>query len=540
MPNMNQGVDCQLSCLGYKCTLAARGGAHYIKRQIQERKRSFMATDQDIRKAETDLDEKWDNPPARDALFGNILKSIKVQNIRGLNINMEFTWPVTAIGGTNGAGKTTLIQIASCAYVQNVGGRYYKLGGWIRNALEGESPAVRPPAQVGFTFWDETAPLEIPYSVERTRWNYQRRGNPERHVEFVGIAAFAPRIERKDRTHVFRNKLQITDTDEFDPRIVESISKIVGRPYQGAKLHTVSIARGGWSETLPELTRSGANYSEPHMGAGEQKVVRLVHALETLPSKSLILLEEPEITLHPDAQRGLAWYLMTLSRRKGHQIIIATHSPEIFEALPSRGRVLLVRDSEGNPEVLHNVRHLSAARELSGQVRTNNDLILVEDLVAKTMLLEVFRRHGKDLLDNAVVIPIGNIDDVHRTVRLFRSQGVQAVGVRDPDVGESRADGMFSLPGDKGPEQTLLEEDNVERARKFVDGLREAFERAEAHGLGFEGSKKAKKIFEVLPHEAGLEEAFLADRLTLAWLDRNNDAAIQLVEDIREKLPLNN
>jgi hypothetical protein len=235
--------------------------------------------------------------------------------------------------------------------------------------------------------------------------------------------------------NVFRNRLQITHTEAFDARVVESISKILGRPYEQAKLHTVGIAKGKWSETLPELTRRGANYSEPHMGAGEQKVVRLVHALEALPQKSLVLLEEPEITLHPDAQRGLAWYLMTLSRRKGHQIIIATHSPEIFEALPSKARVLLVRDKKGKPEVLHNVRSLSAARELSSQVRTNNDLILVEDPVARTMLREVFRRHGKDLLGSAAVIPIGNTDDVQRMVTLFRKQGIQAVGVRDPDIG---------------------------------------------------------------------------------------------------------
>jgi hypothetical protein len=274
------------------------------------------------------------------------------------------------------------------------------------------------------------------------------------------------------------------------------------------------------------------------MGAGEQKVVRLVHVLESLPQKSLVLLEEPEITLHPDAQRGLAWYLMTLSRRKGHQIIIATHSPEIFEALPSKARVMLVRDKEGKPEVLHNVRYLSAARELSSQVRTNNDLILVEDPVARTMLLEVFRRHGKDLLGNTAVIPIGNTDDVQRMVTMFRNQGIQAIGVRDPDIGDNPVDGMFSLPGNLSPEQTLLQEENIAEAAKLIDGIQDAFERAKVHGLGFEGSKAAKRIFEVLPHEVGLEKELLADRLTIAWLNIHNENARQLVASIKDRLPL--
>lgn len=146
-----------------------------------------MATDQDIAQAVTSLDEKWDNPPARNALFGNILKSIEVENIRGLNISLEFTWPVTAVGGINGAGKTTLIQIASCAYVKKEGGRHYKLGDWIRSALEGESPAVSPPAHISFTFWDETSSFEIPYSVGR------KRGRTEKGTDlffrtFQGVA----------------------------------------------------------------------------------------------------------------------------------------------------------------------------------------------------------------------------------------------------------------------------------------------------------------------------------------------------------------
>lgn len=492
-----------------------------------------MANDNDLLRAKESLDDKWNNPPARDSLFGNILKSIEIKNIRGLDVGLEFTWPVTAIGGVNGAGKTTLLQIASCAYTKNIGGRYYKLGEWIRNALEGESAAVKPPAHVKFSFWDETKSLEIPYAVERTRWNYPRRGNPERYVDFVGIAAFAPRIERKDRTHVFRNRLQIAHTEELDAKVVQSVSKILGRPYEKAKLHTVTVARGKWTETLPELTKKGANYSEPHMGAGEQKVIRLVYALESIPEKSLILLEEPELTLHPDAQRGLAWYLMTLSRRRGHQIIIATHSPEIFEALPTKARALLVKGKNGESEVLHNVEYLSVARELSSQVRTNKDIIFVEDEVGKAMLLEVFRRHGKDLLNSSVIVPVGNTDDVQRMVVLFRGQGVNAVGVRDPDIGDNPVEGMFSLPGNRSPEETLLDDANIQRAGHFVDGIEYAVEQAKAAALDItRPSKKAKRVFEVLPHELGVERAWIADRLTLAWLDENEEKARELIQGV--------
>jgi predicted ATPase len=495
-----------------------------------------MATDQDVSQAISSLDEKWDNPPARNALFGNVIKSIDIKNIRGLDVTLEFTWPVMAIGGINGAGKTTVIQVASSAYAKQKGGRYYKLGDWIRNALQGESPAVKDPAHVSFNFWDETNSFQVPYSAANTRWRYPRRGNPERHVEFIGIAAFAPRIERKDRTHVFRSRLQVTNSEELDPRLVESVSKILGCSYEQAKLNTVGILKGQWNETFPELKRGGYIYSEPHMGAGEQKIVRLVHTLENLPKHSLILLEEPEITLHPDAQCGLAWYLMTLSKRKGHQILVATHSTEIFETLPLRARALLIRDREGNPQVLHNVRYLTAARELSRNVRSNKDIIFVEDIVAKGLLQEIFRRHNRQLLESAEIVPIGNTDDVQRMVLLFREQSIRAIGVRDADVGDNPASGMFSLPGDRSPEELLLDEENIKQAEQFVNGLLSAFERAKARGLGFNGSKWAKKVFEALSYEAGISKELLTDRLTLTWLAQNDQKARALVCQINERL----
>ena len=270
------------------------------------------------------------------------------------------------------------------------------------------------------------------------------------------------------------------------------------------------------------------------MGAGEQKIIRLVNGLEALPERSLILLEEPEITLHPDAQRGLTWYLMTLSRRKGHQILIATHSQEIFQTLPIQGRILLVRDRHGNVQVLPKVKYLEAARELSSNVRSNKDLILVEDGTAKLLLTELLTRYNRKLKDSAEIVPVGNTKDVYRLVKIFRDQGINAIGVRDPDIGSNPDEGVFSLPGDMSPEELLLSKGNLNAASQHVDGLLEAYSRAEACGLGYEGSKRAKRIFEALPHEAGINENALTDRLTIAWLSNNATEAKQLAEGIRK------
>ncbi len=57
-------------------------------------------------------------------------------------------------------------------------------------------------------------------------------------------------------------------------------------------------------------------------------------------------------------------------------------------------------------------------------------------------------------------------------------------------------------------------------------------------GNGLTGSKLSKKIFEVLPNEAGIDSDRLTDRLTLAWLSEptNNEAAKTAVENIKSCL----
>jgi len=497
-----------------------------------------MVTLNEIKDQVQKLNEKWDDPTARKGLFGNILKTVIIKNIRGIDSTFDLNWPVTVISGTNGSGKTTLLQICSTAYSKvtskkpvKSGGRFFTLGHWIRAGLTGETPAITESAKVTFTFWDDTPSLDIYYASKRRRWEYPRRRNAERHVEFIGIAFFAPRIEKRDRVQTYGSKLQIKNTTNIDTKILQSISSVLGISYEEVKEHSVGTSTGKWTDKLQVIKRGNTVYAEPHMGAGEQKVVRLIQFLESLPRKSLILLEEPEITLHPDAQKGLAWYLMSLSRRQGHQIIIATHSTEIFETLPDQARILMLRDKKGI-KPLHKAPYLRAARELSSSVKTNKDIILVEDEVAQTFLIEILRRHNRTLLENTCIVPIGNTRDVLEMVTSFEKQGIRAIGVRDPDIGQNESLKLFSLPGNKAPESLLLDSENLERAEDLVNGIQDAFDKAKQKGLNLQGSKWDKAVLDALSDEVGLQKDKLMDRLTLAWFNEsaNNQEAKELVE----------
>lgn len=489
-----------------------------------------MPTSNEINREIEGIDLAWRPEAARRGRYGNVIRRFHATGVRGIrDIALNFEWPVTVIAGTNGSGKTTILQLCSAAYQNpNGGGRNYRIGEWVRHALGAQSPVYGDVASVEFHFEGEAGPLQIPYVASTKRWGYPRRGNPTRPAVFYGVAHFSPRIEKKDRLNLLGARIRIRRTTNFTPEVLQSISTILGATYDAGCTHVVETAGEYWSDTVAEVQRGNRSYGEPHMGAGEQKVVRMVTAIEALPARSLVLLEEPEITLHPDAQHGLAWYLMNVAKRKGHQIVVTTHSTVIFNTVPSDARVLLVRDPEGT-RVIPRAPEIAAARELAGAVHRDGELILVEDDVGKQLVVELLRRYNRNLLRTAKVVVVGDTDQIRNLVQAFGDVGCRVVGVRDPDIGGSVVEGLVSLPGTLAPEAQLLEAANLLRGEAYVHDLRAAYALSEMAGLASRGSDRAKRILVALSDELCMPRAQLIDRLASAWIDGHTAQAQALV-----------
>lgn len=66
------------------------------------------------------------------------------------------------------------------------------------------------------------------------------------------------------------------------------------------------------------------------MSDGTLRATRLLLAVYQKPTPSLVVLEEPEATIHPGALGAVLDLLRHASRKR--QLIVTTHSPEVLDA----------------------------------------------------------------------------------------------------------------------------------------------------------------------------------------------------------------
>ena len=106
-----------------------------------------------------------------------------------------------------------------------------------------------------------------------------------------------------------------------------------------SKLLKKVTGTGLWAKTVPpqsvevkSVTPSGA-VNIVTEGFGANALILLLHQLISAEKGSTVLIEEPEIHLHPKAQAELAQVLTDTAKADGKQIIMTTHSEHLVSRL---------------------------------------------------------------------------------------------------------------------------------------------------------------------------------------------------------------
>lgn len=90
------------------------------------------------------------------------------------------------------------------------------------------------------------------------------------------------------------------------------------------------------SETYLSIVESpfdDLEFTWENIASGTKEILYLITLLHTTPNESLLLIEEPEMHLHPDAVHRFLSLVEKISSEDHKQILITTHSPILLDAI---------------------------------------------------------------------------------------------------------------------------------------------------------------------------------------------------------------
>lgn len=139
------------------------------------------------------------------------------------------------------------------------------------------------------------------------------------------------------------------------------------------------------------------------MGSGEDILISILHILQECPEGSLIVIEEIELGIHPEALIRLAERLQKIIYNKKLQVIVTTHSKYFIDSVPQEARVLIQRAGRGCHSVIYQPTTRFAMGVMSGQ--SNPEMhVYCEDEFAELLIKQAILG---DLLKRTRIVQVG-------------------------------------------------------------------------------------------------------------------------------------
>lgn len=314
----------------------------------------------------------------------------KLKNLENLEISFE-NKHITGIFGTNGSGKSTILHALACLYqpVANSTRRNFKfpnffipttLDLWNGSQFTIEYEMINGAAM---------APERKEYKKNRDRWSPRYQTRPHREVFYIGIDSCVPDMEIESRTSRIPLIREAYDDAVLGEKIKEKLSFIMHRNY-GDFINY-------WNErkSYKGLTYGAVQYPSLYMGAGEQRIIKFLETIYSIPDYSLILIDELDLTLHTEALLRLMQVLNDECNTRNIQIVFTSHREELLDCNFINIRHL-VNDTNGKTSICLERTTPDCIKRLTGICPKPLE-IMVEDNLAEALVRKILRTHNPQI-----------------------------------------------------------------------------------------------------------------------------------------------
>ena len=331
---------------------------------------------------------------------------ITIENLRRIK-NLEFHVPcrhgVYLLVGPNGSGKTTILSCLDRIGNPQAFARSFVSSNFNIDLDQYKNAVIK--------YEQDNPSCFVSFRKGKERWSATPRHKSKCFSQFgfsstVFIQADSRRISVPSEdirpgklvsasTYVIEKMNQLFETKRFD----------------NLKRLRNTYGKGKTSRYFYVLQEGRNFYSEKRFSTGEIALLRLVEQLIGAPNKSLILLDEAELALHPRIQKNLIDFLNTVAEEKDLTVIVSTHSVTMIMATNEKQILLLDEKYNGYYEVVSPCYHARAIGSVDFIVNSSYDAIFfVEDEMAMLLLRKMLAKcivseEAKSF--SYIVVPVG-------------------------------------------------------------------------------------------------------------------------------------
>jgi len=262
--------------------------------------------------------------------------SLKIDRLKGIRDLTEISFedkPLTGIFGPNCVGKSTILHALAAAYCAPTGcptAAHYRQ--WFPSLADDAWNGTHFVIDHTYTTTEAVTirrPVEYRKGTIHTWWQPTINRRPQRHVAYVGIKSCVPDLEAYP-WHDLRGAVLTPCDTAMDNRVREAASCIFNHNYTAIADVTLPHDHRRKYRSLTRGDLGGQSYPSVTMGSGEQRLLRLLYAVEQTRDKGLILIDELDLMLHGAALKNLIGHLYAQCTRKHQQLVFTSHREELL------------------------------------------------------------------------------------------------------------------------------------------------------------------------------------------------------------------